>query len=192
MTKIDLLIANLISGEDSIAEAAVKEIGQFGSVAIEDLANLLDQENSDIRWWAIRSLAELKVIGATQLIIKHLDDDDIAVQQCAAIALRINPSEYAIKKLALLLEHEDNLLSQLASDALIELGKIATLSLIEVVEKGSQKAQIQAIRALAKIGDTESISTLFTLLGSDSAMLHYWAEEGLNKMGIGMTFFNPT
>jgi hypothetical protein len=30
------------------------------------------------------------------------------------------------------------------------------------------------------------------LLDSDSAVLEHWASEGLEKMGVGMSFFSPT
>jgi len=189
---IHQLISNLIGGDDFIAEAVVGEISQYGKVASEILAYLLKSINSDIRWWAIRALAEIKEPEARQLIIEHLSDEKLAVQQCAAIALRMNPSELAIEKLTSLLEHEDNMLTQLAGDALIEIGKKSTSTMIDIAQKGSPRAQIQAVRVMAKIGDTESISTLFNLLGSDSVMLDYWAEEGLNRMGIGMTFFDPS
>jgi HEAT repeat protein len=52
-------------------------------------------------------------------------------------------------------------------------------------------ARIQAARALALIGDTRAIPELFNALDGDSALLEYWAGEGLEKMGVGMVFFTP-
>ena len=154
MQEISRLITQLKSGNDSLAETAVKELSQLGTSAIERLAELLNDKDVDIRWWAIRTLAEFDETQAGQLIIDHLEDQDPAVQQCAAIALRFKPSKNAIKKLIPLLEHEDQLLSELAADALSAHGEKATQFLIEVVQKGSLKAQIQAVRALSKIKDT--------------------------------------
>lgn len=191
MQELNKLITQLKSGDDSLAEIAVKEIGQLGISAIEKLAELLKDKDADVRWWAIRTLAEFKDDQASQLILIHLEDHDLAVQQCAAIALRFRPSENAIEPLITLLEHDDPILSELAANALITYGKSTTQALLDVVQKGSPKAQIQAVRALAKIKDTVSIPALFSLLDSDSAMLAYWANEGLENMGVGMLFFNP-
>ncbi len=191
MTSVDGLIAQLISGDDPVANEAVKELSPHGEKAVEKLIDLLKEDDKDIRWWAIRALAEIDSPIARIQIIKHLVDKDLAVQHCAAVALRINPTEESIISLIPLLENKDHLLSQLSSDALVANGEKSTLLLIEVLKDGSQKAQIQAVRALASIGDKRSISALFGLLDSDSAILEYWAKEGLEKMGIGMTFFNP-
>jgi HEAT repeat protein len=51
--------------------------------------------------------------------------------------------------------------------------------------------RLEAVRALAYIGDKRSIPQLFQALDEDSAMLEYWANEGLQKMGIGMMFYKP-
>ena len=45
------------------------------------------------------------------------------------------------------------------------------------------------MRALAMIGDQRAIGTLFTALDDPSAIVEYWADEGLVRMGIGMVFF---
>jgi hypothetical protein len=44
---------------------------------------------------------------------------------------------------------------------------------------------------LAQIGDPRSIPALFTALDEDSALMEYWASEGLEKMGVGIVFFEP-
>ena len=111
--------------------------------------------------------------------------------QCAALSLRENPSADAIPDLITLLDHKDRLLTRLAADALAAIGKAATLPLIQVVKEGRKTARLEAVRALAAIGDEDSIATLFSLLEEDSTLMQYWAEEGLEKMGIGMMFFDP-
>ena len=41
------------------------------------------------------------------------------------------------------------------------------------------------------IGDTRAIPELYKMLDSDSALLEYWASDGLERMGVGMVFFAP-
>ena len=44
---------------------------------------------------------------------------------------------------------------------------------------------------LAKIGDERAIPVLFEALDDSSALIEYWASEGLEKMGVGMVFYKP-
>jgi HEAT repeat protein len=120
-----------------------------------------------------------------------LKDHDLAVQQCAALALRENPDPKTIPQLIILLGHKDRMLSRLCGDALIAVGKEATKEVLEVIENGSPTSRVEAARVLAAIEDPNSISSLFKLLDEESTLLRYWAEEGLNKMGVGMMFFKP-
>ena len=55
----------------------------------------------------------------------------------------------------------------------------------------SKPASFTSARALALIGDTEAIPALFKAWGEGSTMIQYWAEEGLDRMGVGMQFFIP-
>jgi HEAT repeat protein len=59
------------------------------------------------------------------------------------------------------------------------------------MENGSPQARIEAARALGFIGDARAVPQLFKALDGDSAILEYWADQGLERMGVGMVFFNP-
>ena len=52
--------------------------------------------------------------------------------------------------------------------------------------------RIEAARALAFIGDSRAIPYLFQLLNEDSMILDYWANEGLDRMGVGMIYVQPS
>jgi HEAT repeat protein len=82
-------------------------------------------------------------------------------------------------------------LTRLAVDALVSIGAEAVQPLIDILNHGKQRARLGAIQALARIGDTRSIPALFEALTADSAFMQYWANEGLEKMGVGMSFFKP-
>lgn len=191
MQTIQTLVAELTSGDDHRAEAAVHALKAHGPAAVAALNSLTTSEDADTRWWALRTLAEIPDIEVGDYLILGLEDADIAVQQCAALGLRQRPDEYAIPELIALLDHQDRLLTRLCADALIALGEKATQSLISVLDHGSQSARLEAVRALATIGDRNSISALFKVSEEDSQILQYWAGVGLDNMGIGMSFFKP-
>jgi HEAT repeat protein len=55
----------------------------------------------------------------------------------------------------------------------------------------SPHARREAARSLAAIGDPRAVPALYEVLEDDSALLVYWAEQGLERMGVGMAFFKP-
>ncbi len=161
----------------------------LGSHVIPALQELLSAGQSDARWWAARTLAEIHETGIHFLLIKALHDPEKSVRECAAIGLRQQPDPAAIPDLIECIQGDDSELVRLASDALVSIGAQAALPLIDVLKNGRQGARLVAIRALARIGDTRSIPALFEALSQDSSLLKYWSNEGLEKMGVGMTFF---
>lgn len=191
MPALESLIAELTGGDEGGAEAAVPHFAAYGQAAVDALAALFASPHSDHRWWAVRALSTLKENHAGEILRGALQDPDLAVRHCACLALRTRPDPAAIPDLIALLNHQDRLLARLAGDALIAQGEAATKPLIKVVDIGSQAARLEAVRALAAIGDQKSIAVLFNILEGDSNLMRYWAEKGLGDMGIGMMFFNP-
>lgn len=186
-----ILLNQLTSGDDQRAEAAALALAELGPQVLPALQDLLHSPDPDARWWANRILAELDSPQAASLLIESLQDTDIAVRQCAALALSYRPQEAAVAQLIVALDNTDHLLARLAADALVAAGAMAVPALLEVMQTGKQAARLEAVRALALISDTRAIPTLFTALDEDSALIEYWADEGLQRMGVGMTFFKP-
>ena len=148
--------------------------------------------DADERWWAVRALNEFDTPDALAVIRRALQDTDAAVQQCAALALSNNPQVEAIPTLIERLASPDQLLARLAGDALIATGTAASNALIAFLDSGERNGQREAVRALALIGDKRAIATLFKMIDGDSVLADYWADLGLDRMGIGMAFFNPS
>jgi HEAT repeat protein len=186
----DLLVA-LTSGEEERAEAAAGELAFQGEAALPALQELLSSPEAEHRWWATRTLADIKDSQVVPLLLAALQDAKADVRHCAAVALRLQPSPQAIPGLVATLGDEDRLLARLASDALVAAGNEAVPALLEVMQKESLAACLEAIRALARIGDPSSIPALFAALDGDSAIMEHWANEGLERMGVGMSFFQP-
>lgn len=185
------LIAELSCGSEIRAEAAALELAANGSRSLPTIRELLLDPDPEFRWWATRSLAGIHNPQVAPLLLQALDDSDISVRQCAALALRYQPDARAVSELVQALKDQNHLLSRLAADALIALGEVAVPELIKIAQSDHQSARIEAMRALGKIGDLRGVPILFNALDEDSALIVYWAEEGLDKMGIGMTFFRP-
>jgi HEAT repeat protein len=185
------LLNHLTSGDDQIAEAAALALADLGPQILPALLDLLHSPNPEARWWATRTLAELDSPQVPPLLIESLQDEDLAVRQCAALALSYRPQDTAVAHLIAVLDDPDHLLARLAADALAATGPAAVPALLEVMQTGQQAARLEAVRALALIGDTRAIPALFAALDEGSALIEYWADEGLQRMGVGMTFFQP-
>ncbi len=192
MINIQSQISNLISGDDERAEAAALELVRFGKDALPALEELLSSSDADQRWWATRSLAGIAVPKAQTLLLKSLQDDDLTVCQCAALAIKENPSPEATTTLIEILDDRDRLLSRLAADALVAIGEQAVIPLMEVLKNGAQRARGEAARALALIADTRAIPVMFEIWENSSAIVQHWIEEAFDRMGVGMTFFRPS
>ncbi|MGW8225281.1 MAG: HEAT repeat domain-containing protein [Anaerolineales bacterium] len=189
--EISTIISEFTCGSDYRAEKAAIDLSSAGLQNLSIFNHLLTDQRAEVRWWAIRSLAEVQSPQATPLLINSLSDSDISVRQCAALAMQHQPDPLAIPVLIQLLDSTDQLLARLAGDALIAMGSDAVPALLEVMREGNLKIRIEAARALGKIGDTRAISELFKALDGESAVLEHWAGEGLERMGIGMVFYQP-
>lgn len=192
MSTLSGLLAELQSGDSTRAEAAATALPAHAEAALAGLLPLLQSNDPETRWWAVRSLAGFLHPEASELLTQALADPDASVQQCAALALSQRTHAGAVAPLVGLLANPDSLLARLAGDALVAQGAGAVEPLAAALQDNpSPSARVEAARALALIGDTRAIPALFKLLDSESAMLEHWATEGLQKMGVGMAFFKP-
>jgi HEAT repeat protein len=185
------ILDELSCGEDNRAEAALSHLSVWGSELLEPLRDRLLNPEAEVRWWAVRGLAEIDDERVPGLLVKALSDPDKSVRWCAGLALRIHPSETAAPALLPLLSAEDALTRRLAGDAFVAIGSHAVPQLIDVLQHGTHLASLEAVRALSKIGDQRAIPALFEALDDSSALIEYWANEGLDKMGVGMVFYKP-
>lgn len=184
------LLAELSSGDELRAEAASQALIKLGDEATTALSDLLAHPNVDARWWAVRTLAALPTPRPERLV-PSLRDSDPTVRQCAALGLAQNPSEAATPHLVRALSDVDALTAELAGHALVAIGPSAVPSLLDALKNSAQAACIQALRALAEIGDHRAIPAMIAAAAEDSAMLHYWAEKGLDKLGVNMVYLKP-
>jgi HEAT repeat protein len=188
-------LAALTGGDEALREQAAISLGSLPQDQLESvfaaLLAMLDDSEPDRRWWALRALSEIPLGEVPSLLVNMLADPNPEVRQCAALGLRLRPDLAGLPMLIELLENSDPILARLAGEALAALGSPAVPGLLDRLEYGSQKARLIAIRALAEISDTRAVPALFEALDDESMLIEYWANEGLQRMGIGMTFFRP-
>lgn len=190
MHALDDLLNDLISGDESRAEAAVPELINLGADAIPALQDLTRSTDVDQRWWAIRVLMQ-SPHASTDGLLPFLNDPAPEVRQCAALGLASRIDENAIKPLIQALSDDDSMVSTLAGNALIKIGSAAVPSLIETAQSAQQAARIQALRALAEIRDHRAIPVMMKVMEEDSALLQHWAKEGLERLGLNMVYIKP-
>jgi HEAT repeat protein len=191
MASLEQLLADLTSGDDVRAEAAVPALTVHGVEAITALLNLLHHPSIDHRWWAVRALAEFKDSSAQAGIRRALADPQASVAQCAALALKGHPSPDSLNSLLLALTRGDRLLSRLAADAMAALGQEAIETLARLAQHDDPQVRIEAVRALADVRHPDAVGPLFLALGDSSQMVIHWAERGLTRLGMEMAFFSP-
>ena len=191
MESIENLIKELTSGDDERAEASVVKIAAFRSDVLPALKKTISSADPDDRWWALRAAAEIPSPETSNLLVNALDDPAPSVRQCAALGLRLVPDQRAVPKLIASLDDRDPLFVSLVAAALIAIGEPAVPALLDIMENRAHTVRLEAVRALALIGDQRAIPALFAALDEDSALMEYWASEGLERLGVGMTFFNP-
>ncbi len=185
------VLDELSCGEDERAEAALPHLAAWGEEVVNILQERLSNPEADVRWWAVRGLAEVQDERVPELLVRALSDTDRSVRWCAGLALRERPSETAAPALAGLLVDEDALTRRLAGDALVAIGKPVVPLLLEAMPAAQPPARIEIARALAKIGDERAIPALFAALDDSSALVEYWANEGLERMGVGQVYYMP-
>ncbi len=186
------LLAELTSGDDERAERSISALVESGSDAIPLLLNLTHSENADDRWWAVRTLAASPHTRTSHLI-PLLSDSSAEVRAAAALALCEHPGEEAIEALTLTLSDDDSLTAGLAGNALVRVGSPAVPSLIEVLKVAPTSVRILALRALSEIRDHRAIPAMMNCLNNEgeSAMVQYWAQQGLERLGLDMVYIKP-
>jgi HEAT repeat protein len=184
------LLNDLTSGDETRAEEAVSLLVGLGEEALPALLELTQSSDADHRWWALRVLAQSPHSQAGWLV-PFLNDPAPEVRQCAALGLAARPDEVAIQPLIRALSDEDNMVANLAVNALVKVGSAAVPALIEVVKSAPQSARIHALRALAEIRDHRAIPVMMQVMEEDSALLQHWANEGLERLGLDMVYIKP-
>ena len=184
------LLAELTSGDDTCAEKSIPALVELGMAAMPALLDLTHAEEVDSRWWAVRALAA-SPHTQTDDLVPLLSDSAPEVRAAAALALCDHPHESAVEALIKTLADEDTLTAGLAGTALAKIGSPSVPSLLEVMNEAPTGIRILALRALSEIRDHRAIPVMMRSLSEESALLQYWAQEGLERLGLDMVYIKP-
>jgi HEAT repeat protein len=191
VASLESLLEDLLSGDETRAEASIPALVELGADVIPALLDLAREPDADTRWWALRVLAQTPHSQAAWLV-PFLSDPAPEVRQCAALGLSLRPDENAAQPLVQALSDADSMVGVLAAKALVRIGTAAVPSLIEVVKSGAPSQRILALRALAEIRDHRAIPVMMQAMQEDSALLQHWAQEGLERLGLDMVYIKPS
>ena len=184
------LLAELTSGDDTRAENSIAAILELGTAVIPALLDLTRAPEVDSRWWAIRALAASPHTQTVDLI-PLLSDSAPEVRAAAALALSSHSHESAVEALVKAFADEDSLTAGLAGNALVKIGSPSVPSLLNVMNDSPTGIRILALRTLCEICDHRAIPVMMKSLNEDSAVLQYWAQQGLERLGLDMVYIKP-
>jgi len=190
--ELQALLAALTSGDDAHTENSIPAIVDLGKAIIPALLELTRAAEVDSRWWAVRALAASPHTLTVDLI-PLLGDSAPEVRSAAALAVCSHPGESAVPALIKALADEDSLTAGLAGNALAKIGSPSVPSLLKVMDEAPANIRTRcvALRALSEISDHRAIPVLMKSLNEDSAVLQYWAQEGLERLGLDMVYLKP-
>ncbi len=172
-------------------ELAIRIGAELGESALPMLREWQSSPERDYRWWAVRTVAAVGTPEAAAELIAALQDPDPDVRACAVVGLAaLHPPE-AVAPLIATLSDPSAYVARLAADALARIGAPAVPALVAALQEGDTATRIGAARALSIIGPQEAVPALCAALDDPSALVTYYAEEALDKLGIGMVFFEP-
>ncbi|HEY76951.1 MAG TPA: hypothetical protein G4O00_12410 [Thermoflexia bacterium] len=186
-------LAEAIAAEDDErAEAAALELGRLGDSALPALHEMLASEDRDQRWWAVRALAAVGTEEAVTALLEALNDPDPDVRACAVVGLAGLRPKVAVEPLIARLADPSAYVARLAADALARFGPMAAPALIAALKEGGVATRAGAARALSSIQPEEAVEALCEALDDPSAIVTYYAEDALEKMGVlDLILFRP-
>lgn len=182
------------AGRDEQAEQLAANLDRR---AVPGLRAMLSDAHPDVRWWAVRALAA--VDADPPLLAVMLEDKEGDVRACAALALAsasyASPpqAEAVIEALVTHLADPDPSVARLCALALARIGPAASPALARALEQASDNVtvRIYAARALSSAATPEAIPALVRALDDASVTVQYYAEEALERLGVGLVLFKP-
>ena len=192
---MDVLFEAIASGDDERAELAVSALAAMNRAQVTtELAARLLAANSDGRWWIARTLATIPAPQSAATLIELLNDRDSDVRACAALALgelHALVGGQAADALVAHLADESAHVAQVCTVALCRIGAAAVPTLLRALEEGVPVERIRAAKALVPIESHKAIPALIHALDDEDAIVTYYAQDALERMGVGMVLLQP-
>lgn len=187
---VEALLAAVATADDEAAEAAVTRLDGADEPAL--LALLADDDPEQL-WWAVRALGACGSEAAIAPLLLLLHHEDAALRTVVAMAVSAIAGRFPdsaaiqeqITQLTALFTDPDGLTRQVAADAVAQCGNRAIPALVDVLRFSSdQSARSRAAYALGKIGTMEAAPALYRCLNDQNYLVHTYAHEALDKLGL--------
>lgn len=197
MHETDAFLAAAAAGDDERAEALCQHLSP---AAEQILLPLIHSDHVDLRWWAVRALAQCGTSAAVEPLVSALADDDPSVR---AVATRVLSHLHArlpatvtphLARIAQRLADPDGLVRQSAVDALALCGDPAVPVLEAILDKTvtaeidaslhNEGARTRAAQALHKIATMRTAPVLYRHLEDANHLVRTHAYEALDEMGL--------
>ncbi|MCB0114522.1 MAG: HEAT repeat domain-containing protein [Caldilineaceae bacterium] len=184
---IDRFLAATAAGEDEKAEALVPLLT---AADIPALHAMVVASDVDIRWWAIRALAEVGNAASVRILVDALANDDADLRAVAAMSLgELHTTQPAavnacLADLAARLADEDGQVRMAAVTALIHCGDDAVPVLAAALADEQDGVRVHAARALHGIGSMKAAPPLYHHLEDSHPLVRHYAYETLERLGL--------
>ncbi|HVN98166.1 MAG TPA: HEAT repeat domain-containing protein [Syntrophorhabdaceae bacterium] len=162
-------IIPLLQQKNTVTRMAVLDVlKKIGSVSLESVLGMLDDENEDIRVYGCEVLSFLKDRRAVPSLIRSLHEEDDNVRNAACMALGDFDDDEAVAALVEALKDVE----WIAFSAIYSIGRTKSRSaipqLVEFFKTSGEELSIAACEVLLEYGDDEILNEIFeTLKGWD-------------------------
>lgn len=180
--------AILKTDDDEAIEGAVYLLAPSDEAAL--LARL-DGADEETRWWLLRALAYCGSAAALPAVATATRAQAAASRAVATMTLghllqqRPELAAPYWVQLTAGLGDEDGMVRQVATDTLAQCGNAAIEALVQVLRfSENQGARSRAAAALSKIRTLEAAGPLYRCLNDPNYLVHTYAYEALDDMGL--------
>ena len=150
-----------------VRQNAVVAIWRLGVPARESFLKALEDNDPEVRRWALLGLASTKEASAVGAMSRALKDPDPDVAKQAAKSLGAIRSSSAIASLVEALGSESEYVQMAAKKELVEMGSPALAPLLGALESDRYVVRANAVDALGAIGDVRAATRLNRIAEND-------------------------
>jgi HEAT repeat protein len=180
---IKYLVEVLKDESEYARRSAVEVLNEIGDA--DSVKYLLDAIKDEDWWVRSRAGDALSKIGGPKVIeavLTLVQDEDEEIRRSAVEILNSTKDERAVNHLIKATQDKDWWVKERSADALAEIGDKRALPALRQMLSGDPRSIPAGIRALAKLGDHGSVSSLVKLLASPEREIKIEAVKALSSL----------
>lgn len=180
-SSLALLIRMFSDKEWKMRSRAAMSIKRMGPGASDALKSALEDNDSNVRFWAAICMGNLRDRSHSKLLLEKLQDRDIGVRIAALRALREIGDPNVASKLFEALSQPSEIIRDLIYEILKDFGTHSIPYLMESLSSEYWMGRALAAQALTDMG-SDAVVPLVSALESQDKERKYWAVRILGKM----------